>query len=103
MRGIAWSSGPAYFFFSSRRRHTRSLCDWSSDVCSSDLINFRPDRMREITRALAEPEFSEFDRDGGERRGGSILYTTMTEYEEGWPYPVAFWPQRPETTIGAVI
>src|SRR5437588_7278219 len=25
------------FFFSSRRRHTRSLCDWSSDLCSSDL------------------------------------------------------------------
>src|SRR5437588_2699735 len=25
------------FFFSSRRRHTRSLCDWSSYVCSSDL------------------------------------------------------------------
>src|SRR5438132_437711 len=28
---------PLFFFFSSRRRHTRSLCDWSSDVCSSDL------------------------------------------------------------------
>src|SRR5438034_9866780 len=28
------------FFFSSRRRHTRSLCDWSSDVCSSDLDGF---------------------------------------------------------------
>src|SRR5260221_6681340 len=28
----------AVFFFSSRRRHTRSLCDWSSDVCSSDLM-----------------------------------------------------------------
>src|SRR5438034_9849468 len=28
----------AVFFFSSRRRHTRSLCDWSSDVCSSDLF-----------------------------------------------------------------
>src|SRR5438034_11069535 len=27
------------FFFSSSRRHTRSLCDWSSDVCSSDLPN----------------------------------------------------------------
>src|SRR6266403_6407893 len=27
-----------FFFFSSRRRHTRSLRDWSSDVCSSDLI-----------------------------------------------------------------
>src|SRR6266480_6445866 len=25
------------FFFSSRRRHTRLTCDWSSDVCSSDL------------------------------------------------------------------
>src|SRR5438105_15886131 len=27
------------FFFSSRRRHTRSTRDWSSDVCSSDLVN----------------------------------------------------------------
>src|SRR5690349_12817256 len=27
-----------FFFFSSRRRHTRSLRDWSSDVCSSDLF-----------------------------------------------------------------
>src|SRR5207248_6552829 len=27
-----------FFFFSSRRRHTRSYGDWSSDVCSSDLI-----------------------------------------------------------------
>src|ERR1035441_10945348 len=27
------------FFFSSRRRHTRCLSDWSSDVCSSDLIS----------------------------------------------------------------
>src|SRR5688572_33219270 len=27
-----------FFFFSSRRRHTRFDCDWSSDVCSSDLL-----------------------------------------------------------------
>src|SRR5260370_20083812 len=27
----------SHFFFSSRRRHTRFKCDWSSDVCSSDL------------------------------------------------------------------
>src|SRR6266567_3409987 len=27
------------FFFSSRRRHTRFDCDWSSDVCSSDLLS----------------------------------------------------------------
>src|SRR5437762_11406534 len=29
-----------YFFFSSRRRHTRYIGDWSSDVCSSDLGGF---------------------------------------------------------------
>src|SRR4030095_850407 len=34
-------------FFSSRRRHTRSLCDWSSDVCSSDLDE-------RVIRALAD-------------------------------------------------
>src|SRR2546430_6399978 len=33
----AWSM----FFFSSRRRHTRFDCDWSSDVCSSDLRHLR--------------------------------------------------------------
>src|SRR5690606_40241960 len=34
------------FFFSSRRRHTRFSRDWSSDVCSSDLVasSFRPDQ-----------------------------------------------------------
>src|SRR3989475_7358055 len=30
-------SNCVFFFFSSRRRHTRFDCDWSSDVCSSDL------------------------------------------------------------------
>src|SRR2546430_5019568 len=30
-----------FFFFSSRRRHTRFDCDWSSDVCSSDLTAVR--------------------------------------------------------------
>src|SRR5207248_8379962 len=31
-----------FFFFSSRRRHTRSYGDWSSDVCSSDLLVSSP-------------------------------------------------------------
>src|SRR5260221_8684023 len=35
--GYAFERLERIFFFSSRRRHTRSLCDWSSDVCSSDL------------------------------------------------------------------
>src|SRR2546427_2935916 len=34
-RSVAFSH--MFFFFSSRRRHTRFDCDWSSDVCSSDL------------------------------------------------------------------
>src|SRR2546430_14106607 len=34
-----------FFFFSSRRRHTRFDCDWSSDVCSSDLQIRRRSQM----------------------------------------------------------
>jgi 2,3-bisphosphoglycerate-independent phosphoglycerate mutase len=63
-------------------------------------LNFRPDRMREITLALCDPSFDGFDR------GNAPLlerYTTMTEYDESWHYPVAFPPARPATTIGAVI
>src|SRR2546422_11314301 len=36
-----------FFFFSSRRRHTRCSRDWSSDVCSSDLTRFG-DRLEEL-------------------------------------------------------
>src|SRR6266481_4088798 len=38
------------FFFSSRRRHTRWNCDWSSDVCSSDLLWRTPARIRKNRR-----------------------------------------------------
>jgi 2,3-bisphosphoglycerate-independent phosphoglycerate mutase len=63
-------------------------------------FNFRPDRMREITLALADDGFGEIDRGGA-----SVVdrYATMTEYEDGWPYPVAFPPQRPAITLPAVI
>src|SRR2546430_11068130 len=48
------------FFFSSRRRHTRFDCDWSSDVCSSDLhITF------DIHRALVQT--IDFGDPGGQR------------------------------------
>src|SRR2546430_16379027 len=44
--GTMWSGSKAthvrFFFFSSRRRHTRFDCDWSSDVCSSDLAGAVP-------------------------------------------------------------
>src|SRR5260370_29273273 len=39
-----------FFFFSSRRRHTRFKCDWSSDVCSSDLLSPVP---RGLVRSVA--------------------------------------------------
>jgi 2,3-bisphosphoglycerate-independent phosphoglycerate mutase len=51
-------------------------------------FNFRPDRMRQLTEALG-PRVAR--------------YTTLTEYEEGWPWPVAFPPQRPATTLTRVI
>src|SRR2546430_3549961 len=49
----------SFFFFSSRRRHTRFDCDWSSDVCSSDLddgscvciAGLLPKRQRDFGRA----------------------------------------------------
>src|SRR5688572_339616 len=46
------------FFFSSRRRHTRFDCDWSSDVCSSDLV---ATEMRDATT-------DQFAFDGSRRR-----------------------------------
>src|SRR5438034_8529590 len=42
------------FFFSSRRRHTRSLCDWSSDVCSSDLDAAKEEEIVVNLRALVK-------------------------------------------------
>src|SRR3712207_7773698 len=54
-----------YFFFSSRRRHTRYWRDWSSDVCSSDLF-----------RALGEPEgfvLEGMDAERREARVGDVL------------------------------
>src|SRR5256886_12650763 len=44
-----------HFFFSSRRRHTRFDCDWSSDVCSSDLEASAVNSMR-----MTEPLRIEF-------------------------------------------
>jgi 2,3-bisphosphoglycerate-independent phosphoglycerate mutase len=63
-------------------------------------FNFRPDRMREITLALADPEFDEIDRGGAP---AVERYATMTQYEEDWCYPVAFPPERPAVTLPAAL
>ena len=62
-------------------------------------FNFRPDRMRQIVRALGEPQFAEFDRRGFPR----IRLTTMTRYHEDWGYPVAFAEARPPVTLAQVL
>src|SRR2546427_3059738 len=49
-----------FFFFSSRRRHTRFDCDWSSDVCSSDLDRQGPPEYNKVLaqrRAEAVKQF----------------------------------------------
>src|SRR2546422_9514902 len=54
-----------FFFFSSRRRHTRCSRDWSSDVCSSDLIDGRPNRQELRTVRAAIDAFKlDWNRDG---------------------------------------
>src|SRR2546430_16039847 len=47
-----------FFFFSSRRRHTRFDCDWSSDVCSSDLAQ----RLNNVVRAAEQARECEEQR-----------------------------------------
>src|SRR5437899_4105604 len=57
-----------FFFFSSRRRHTRCLSDWSSDVCSSDLVgNVHVADFDAPMEALAENVHSQ-------RRAGSEIH-----------------------------
>ena len=63
-------------------------------------FNFRPDRARELTSALAEPGFDEFDRAGAPP---VARLATLTEYQEDWPYAVAFPPSRPEVTLASVL
>ena len=62
-------------------------------------FNFRPDRTRQLVRAIGEPVFDEFDRGGGP----AFSLTTLTEYQADWHYPIAFPPQTPEVTLAQVI
>src|SRR5256884_7910090 len=65
-----------YFFFSSRRRHTRCSRDWSSDVCSSDLLlsvhkeSYIPRELPEDLRIANKPGELE-----GVRNDSGIVFT----------------------------
>src|SRR5438874_8728132 len=68
------------FFFSSRRRHTRSLRDWSSDVCSSDLPMLSSDTQDRRRVAKRIRTFDPSRLRSEERRVGKECRARL------WPY-----------------
>lgn len=62
-------------------------------------FNFRSDRARELTQALAFPDFKSFDR--GPLRLGR--YVCMTQYDETFQLPVAFAPDQPDHIFPEVL
>jgi 2,3-bisphosphoglycerate-independent phosphoglycerate mutase len=76
-------------------------------IQSNDAViffNFRPDRAREITRALIQPDFSGFPRPLGAL---SLYFVTMTQYDKTFAsFPglhVAYFPENLNNTFGAYI
>jgi 2,3-bisphosphoglycerate-independent phosphoglycerate mutase len=63
------------------------------------VFNFRPDRAREITRALSDPEFAGFPRE----RFPHAAVASMTMYDATLNVPVAFPPQFLDHTIGELV
>ncbi len=64
-------------------------------------FNFRPDRARQLTRSLVDPEFSGFERSNG---FFPLTYVCMTQYDKTLPNVlVAFRPQSLENTFGEYI
>src|SRR5690606_40389671 len=62
-----------FFFFSSRRRHTRFSRDWSSDVCSSDLEQHGGDHSdRAAVRPVAQDQSEGDDHRRGQRVARSV-------------------------------
>src|SRR5438309_4419670 len=75
----------SFFFFSSRRRHTRWNCDWSSDVCSSDLLllqNLFPQKkaVGEEMRAKLAALIREYSARSEERRVGKECRSRWSPY-----------------------
>ncbi len=66
-------------------------------------VNFRADRARQLTHALADPDFDAFDRTSpaGRPAPRDLLVVTMTEYESGLPVEVAFGPEEARSLAGA--
>lgn len=63
-------------------------------------FNFRPDRAREITQALTDPDFSGFRRSRFPRLAEFVC---LTQYDKGFELPVAFPSQRPKRVLAELI
>ncbi|HEX2187309.1 MAG TPA: 2,3-bisphosphoglycerate-independent phosphoglycerate mutase [Longimicrobiaceae bacterium] len=63
-------------------------------------FNFRADRARQMTRALADPEFADFERGRGHPE---VEVVTMTRYDEDFPLPAAFPPQPMDDILAEVL
>lgn len=71
-------------------------------IASGDAViflNFRPDRAREITKAIALPSFEKFPRPDVK----DLFFVTMTEYEKDLPVAVAYPPQAIENCLAKVV
>src|SRR5437868_14687164 len=73
-----------YFFFSSRRRHTRSKRDWSSDVCSSDLVLGRTDLMADLVRDGHHRPASVGERRAGDENRGQPVRQPPDDFGGGF-------------------
>src|SRR6266705_3376187 len=84
------------FFFSSRRRHTISYGDWSSDVCSSDLAHdgSGPVRSEHDTQAVGQRDVGEI-----EGRAGRLLRVRRERGDTGHPTTLRPAPTATQTTL----
>ncbi len=63
-------------------------------------FNFRPDRAREISKAINFKDFSGFNR---KVVRNNLYYVTFTQYDAEFPFPVAFEPQKLTNILGEVL
>ena len=71
-----------------------------SDNDAVIFFNYRPDRAREITRAIAFKDFDGFNR---KKVLNNLYYVCMTQYDETFGLPIAFKPQKLVNILGEVL
>src|SRR5205807_5628880 len=91
-----------FFFFSSRRRHTRLQGDWSSDVCSSDLERHRARvllrRMAMLAKRISERELAGNNASFDRSEYGALRWALRRVAPES-RFP-SFYPRSEERRVG---